>query len=296
MSRIVVYLVWAIIVLYTLVAIVYAIQGADAATGLPGYLLTLQLQLLGTASWKTAALFSMCCYIIPLALASKLVATIAPEQTRKFWAASEAMRGEPPIYWLTWQFIFAVTGLMLLGTMVVSALLYFQVQQDQRALVYELDLDHGPVPPSRDAKFVSLTGHVARKFVSAYRQGDHVHFIAPVTDAGWSTGKPVRYFVHSTTYGSTEKPDLPDAFREAAASFRGKLGGRLPDFIQREYIAKGLRIDPSYSVIDWGDLPNTGTQSMDMVYVALLTGGMVTGGAFFIMVLMRLRRQFSAGR
>lgn len=199
-----------------------------------------------------------------------------------------------PVWPYPWKTAWAALFLPIALGAVLYPIAKSSNERDRRATIYAVDLTSGSAAFPEDARFVRVTGVLARSFAltfkkhfpgpgsrtSSYRD-DLYEIFAPLTGVGWTPADPVRYFVRHEVEAYPHA-QWPGAFRvRGAAQFSGKLSPSLPWFAENHFRSQGLKLAPPYTVIEWKDLP---VEPSDPVGAWIILTGL--GALFFSVVLV----------
>ena len=203
-----------------------------------------------------------------------------------------------PVSKPVWPYPWKTAWAALFLPIALGAVLYPMVnswnERDRRATIYAVDLTSGSSAFPEDARFVRVTGVLARSFALTFKKhftspgsrastynDDLYEIFAPLTGVGWTPADPVRYFVRHEVE-AYPRAQWPGAFRvRGAAQFPGKLSHSLPSFAEHHFRSQGLKLAPPYTVIEWKDLP---VQPSDPVRVWIILTGL--GALLFSVVLV----------
>lgn len=287
--------------IYVIVALVYSGSSAVTESGLAGYVLKLEMDIIGIAEVFTTLPLTMFLLLLPFGAMMWIVEKLAPSRLW-IYADAEADFHDPsftermnrPLTNVSWKAVFMVTAIPVVVGAILYPSLYYSTQREQAEKVYPINLASGVADTPKNAKFVDLTGMVAHSYavvfktISTKREIDDVYeLFAPITGAGWTPAEPVRYFVrYEPSERSGGKVVWPEAFRQrGAVTFSGKISRSLPSYVESKFRSKGLQVDPSYSVIEY----RKGKASYDR---APLAGGiclMFAAFAFVVMLMVKFR-------
>ena len=296
--------IWAV---YFIAALAYMAYGVATGSGLPAYLERLEMDIIGMAEDHITVVLTFGLLIAALWVLTRITGRLAPSLV---WAPpgapNQSEAGLPtssllgklnrPVQRVSWKAVFVITAIPLLIGAVISPVVYYSDQRNQHERIYPIDLTSGVADPPRNAKFVELTGLVARSYALSYKHSDSstpslYELFVPVTGEGWTPADPVRYFVTISAYeASLGKGDVewPDAFRQgSAAHFSGKISRSLPSYVESRYRSKGLRLAPTYSVIEWDTFPDHKVSSSFDAKVAAGICLVGAGIAFFAAVMVK---------
>jgi len=254
------WLKWSGIV-YATAALIYMIDSGVTQSGLLGYVEAMELEAVGVApDWLTWCI-GFVLLVLPLGAIEKAMEKLPPP------AVSLAVKPQLPNapFPGSWKQVFRITSIPLLATAAASLLFLILGQLDLREKVYQLKLDDPAARLPRDAKFIQVTGLVARQYVVGYDNVLHPtggpdiitqHVFAPVAPYGWGPGDPVQVVVHAAKSVDGDKAELPSAFRQMGpVELLGEIHKSLPVTIQRQFAAKGLKIAPTCVVVNLKGLP-----------------------------------------
>jgi hypothetical protein len=290
----------AMLLVYSLAAGAYAIYVSITESGLAGYMMQLQMATLGEAMFKLTMLLTIVALIMPLLAIWAILEKLAPSLVWSYATGQEPgpiERMNAPLQSLSWRAVFIGAAIPIMIGAVLFAVLDYRGWRDQREKVYAVDLTSNTGNNlSRNARFVELTGLMARSYALMFKNGQSgsisYELFAPITGTAWTAGDPVLYFVHyespmeytGATAASADEVAWPDAFRHrGAARFSGRIGTSLPGFVERKFRSKGLSISPSYSVVEWQDLSNRRVPPSSS---AIIAGGICFGVAVLTFAMM----------
>jgi len=179
----------------------------------------------------------------------------------------------------SWKSIFKVTGAVALFFNVMAPLIFWTTQSAPARKIHEIDLIHTTAVLPIGAKYIRLTGVVARRFWLVYRNedGSDPVSIAPVVGDGWSPADPVRFFV-------VADGEKPSPFEKKGPVRIAGEPARAPSDIERQaierYRSKGLNIDHAFVILESKDLPSGGYAPIDYDFLT----GLVAVGLFLPLV------------
>lgn len=211
--------VMAIMVVYMVPAFILAMYQGIEGTGLSGWMLAEQLDILGFASTKLAVMLAWMAYCIPLFIAGIVWEKAAPEQLAAYrqayfeQKAASANTDQRPIK--TWKGVFILTGVMLLVAGAISGFVYWQ---DNRPAGDVHAIEFSGLADARrySGMLVEVSGVVPRGVAYAYREGEQHHVYVPLTEKGWTRTQPVAVFVHF------EGPERRRRFRMRSGILRAR--------------------------------------------------------------------------
>jgi len=271
-------------------AITYALYASFTQTGIAGYVMKVQMDLWSSASETTTVLLTIGVMMIGFLALAALAERVFPSMG--IVRAEAVQRMNRPLKGISWMAILIISLLPVAGGGVVSAFWYRSQQLDAKAEVYSVDLNSAAAALPKDARFVMVTGEIARPWVVAYKKTEdqkvtHEVF-APLTAEGPAGRGPVRYVLHHEASESYDgQVNWPDEFhRKGMAQFSGRVGRRLPAYVVSSLRSKGATLDAAYAVIEWKDLRNrqSGASDSDTPwFIPLAAGGVL---ALFLMPLM----------
>lgn len=224
------YLHWAFYIL---------LSGAELGTGLFRYLISLELIIffghtVGFITWAFIFLF-VGSHLLGGVFFIALLAPDRRDVARHPWLA------------------FVVAVPMLLSTLTAYEIEGWFEQRDLTAPVNQVDLDMQKSAPALHDGFIELAGWEERRGAVDYSyviygkyhdQQVSIRYV-PVVEKGWTPNSPIRYFVRATGVAN----DIPEPPAKGVET--GELTGHLPFYISRQLRARHLKIDSSYSVIEW---------------------------------------------
>ncbi len=286
-------------------AVAYAMYAYYTQTGLAGYAMKIQMDLWGSASEGTTVMLTLGAVVIVLFALWPIAERVFPS-LRNARADAAHQFVQPSLTW-KWLTVICVAPLLIGG--VVSASWYRSAHEDANAQVYSIDLRSAPAVSPKNARFLEVTGAIARPYVLVYKKTEdqkvtHEVF-APLI--GQSEREPIRYVVHNEATESYDgQANWPDVFRQkGAAPFSGRVGRGLPAYVVSGLRAKGAVLDPSYAVIEWKDLRyrqfGGGLGSDDPWFTPLAVGGLLSVFLIPMMLVVKFglkrvnRRQQAAG-
>lgn len=252
-------------VVYCIAALIYALYSMGTESGLYDYVMKLEMEIAGIAEQTITGLVTFGLVLAPLFAIIRIAGNLAPSLV---WAPGlpkpELMEHlNRPAQRVSWRTILVVTAIPILAGTVLCPVMYYSEQRDQNEKIYPIDLTAGGVDPATDAKFVKVTGLIARQYALSFKRTFNTvtkshEVFAPLTGSDWTDADPVRYFVRAESYEDSQgKVEWPDEFRHSGAGqFSGKIGRSLPAYVETEFLSKGLKIGPLYSVIELKNLPD----------------------------------------
>jgi len=201
----------------------------------------------------------------------------------------------------------------------LAVYLYMTVtnSRDQKRPIYQMDLARSSDVPSGNIKFIEIAGVLQQD--SEYGLTEDTsgmkssHRYAPVTDAGWTPDRPVKFFLHMKSQGDqriaighlnkkTGRLEVMPPRGAYDSTFGGQLSqNSLPDYVKSAFERRGIRIDERYYVLDWtGDLggPVSSKYNSQMYYLIPVVGiffSMVVLAGGGIAFLNRRRQRARAG-
>jgi len=260
--------IWAV---YWIAALVYTLY-VGTESGLGAYLLRLELDLVGAGEEVLTAILSFGILVVPLwaitgilgKLTPSLVwASVASQPNSSLSKPSLVERMSLPVQSLPWKTVVGFTAIPILVGAVLFPLIFYTEQRDRQEKVYAIDLTSSVADLPKGAKFVELTGVIARPYALTFKSTfnwttvSHELF-APITGREWTPADPVRYFVRAKSYddpaGNIQWPGTYG--KKGVAQFYGTVNTSLPGYVEAEYRSKGLKLGPSYTVIAWKDRPD----------------------------------------
>jgi hypothetical protein len=283
---------------YLIAAFAYAMYGSFAQTGLAGYFMNLQMDLMGRAYLKLSAMLAVLVLFLPAYPVSAYLRSIGvfgKDEAVLGLQAQKAPEGKrPPVALRT------ITLWALVPSVIATPAYFiakFQSDQDQQRTIASLDLESDAGTPPADAKFVELKSAMqmayryqvkeSRSYSSSAR-----HTYAPLTSSGWNTGQPVVYFINTTIdEGWNANPRNPrGASRNLVVDrFQGKLvQDGLPTFVRTAYEKEGIKIATPHYVLERmhfhdGKIPNAADrQQYHLIWIlglgasaAIFVGGLL---------------------
>ena len=194
---------------------------------------------------------------------------------------------------MSWKRILGISAIPILIAAVIAPGVYVLMHRDDQKMVYDLDLTSGAAAPPRNAKFVNVTGVIAKPYVMSLKSVSDtavVHWrYAPITEAGWTPRDPIRYVV-AIAAGETSDYQVawPVALQKSGVTrFSGSLGSSLSTIVESGFRSKGLKLADSYSVLSMRDLEDTSTFGWEDVLVLISLGAMLSLIAFAVLVKVR---------
>jgi hypothetical protein len=295
-------IIWAVCFI---VAVAYTVYSLATGSGLFGYLMALEMNLIGMAEETITAMLTFGVLVAPLWAVTGIVAKIAPTQV---WAAANRLpprspggstlleKLNRPVDRISWKAVLGATAIPLLTGVVVFAVMYNSDQRDQQERIYPIDIRSAAADPPKNAKFVELTGLVARSYTLTFKHSNdstasEYELFVPITEAGWTSTDPVRYFARASAYeASLGQGDVrwPDAFRQSsAAQFSGRISQSLPAYVETKYRSRGLKFGPSYLVIELMDFPDHKVPSSNNALLAAGICLLIAVSAFAILTMVK---------
>jgi hypothetical protein len=259
--------IWAI---YWIAALVYVLY-AGTESGLGAYLFKLELDIIGAGEEVLTGLLTFGILLMPLWAITRILGKLSPSLV---WTPADianrperspAGRMNRPVRSLSWKAVLGFTAIPILVGAVLLPVIYYTEQRDRQEKVYAIDLTAGVADLPKGARFVELTGLMAQTytltFKSTFNSSTVSHeLFAPIIGHEWTPADPVRYFVRAKSYDDPAgNVQWPRAYgKKDLAQFYGRINTSLPAYVEAEYRSKGLKLDPSYSVIAWEDRPDRG--------------------------------------
>jgi hypothetical protein len=289
-------------------AIAYLIYSGVTETGLAGYVIQLQMALVGRASsditWIVTILGPCLVLWAGIQLAYRLNLLKRPEtKSAPAPRVIPAVPGPVPRSFLKVAAIAAAIPLAICG--IVVAAMSYAAWRDRSEPVYSLDLSSPGATLPRSARYVEVAGLLDLRHAAAFKKTEDQtvdrEFYAPLVDPGRSD--PVRFVLyHSEREAATGEVQWPAVFRSRGiATFSGKVAGRVPVYVESKFRAAGVKLAPSYTVIEYRELVNHQPPPVnrDDMYLAVWVGGLISVAVFVSILAMgrmvaRLRRQASA--
>jgi hypothetical protein len=279
----------------------YCAYGTVTHSGIPAYLMALELSLTGWSEETLTMAVTFIVLCIPVTLAVVGILKLFPASMVWIDQPAGGRVGAPqpdlmrqlskPVTNISWKVVGWVAASPLAVLAVLYPVLYLIDQHDQSEKIYPVDLSQGPAAVPKDAKFVRLTGVMARRYAVTYKSGtngseDTIELFTPIVENGWKPGSPSRYFVRYQTHAYGGPPSWPDVFRQrGAAQFTGKIVRSMPVFAESKFRSEGLKLDSQYVLIDWKDLPGEHIPHSDNANdAAIICVGLSALLAFFAMV------------
>ena len=246
-------------------SIIYGIYAAITQTGLAGYVIKLQMDVLGHSEDSLTLGLTTVPLMMSILCLLGIGEKIAPAWV---WVSGDRQRGydlarmsQQPVR-ITWKWVWIITALPIVAGLVLYGVWSYTDRQDSHRKIYSVRLtSDAPVLP-KEAKFVEVSGVMARRYALQYKktENDNVTFqlYAPITAPGWTPNQPVRYVVrHDARQAFEGDVSWPRVFEQPGiAEFSGIVGGSLPAFVESRFRSKGVRLASSCFLIDWQDLPN----------------------------------------
>jgi len=294
-----------VVIIWLLAVMVYCIYSSITESGLAAYVMELEMAVFGVAGTRITMLLTMFLLFVPASVAPTIVAKLFPSQV---WIDAntitppnadvpkpgllERMNQPVQIQHISWKAVLWVTAIPVALAAILYPILNYSDKRDQQEKIYTIDLKAGAPDPPKQAKFVELTGLIARPYVVMFKKTSggsaSYELFAPITGKGWTPADPVRFVVRDEVEASGGEAQWPDAFRQRnIAQFSGKITRSLPAYVERDFRSRGLRFDPAYTVIEWKDLPgNKVPSSEDAGDAAIICLGLGACG-FLIMVMLK---------
>jgi len=295
----------AIYWVYFAIAGGYIIYGYAAKTGLYALVIDEQLKLFGKAEVNVAIFVPLIVLMLPVVPLATYVRKKERSEPLRDPNAAAAIAGglrgpaaapEKRSYWI-WIAAFA------LAPFVISLAAYFYMTatdaSDQKRPIYHMDLARSSDLPAGDAKFIEISGVLQQDFkdnlveVTSGMKSSKVY--APLTDAGWTPGQPVKCFLYLKSEGDqrmaighldkkTGRFEVMPPLGPFASTFGGQLSqNALPDYAKSMFERRGIKITEPYYVLDWKgqlDGPVASKYNSQMYYLIPFLG------AFFSLVVL----------
>lgn len=246
--------------IYFGVTFAYTLYSSALETGLAGYLLKIELELFGRAEVFGTGLLMTFGWLVIFLVIAKIAGKFFPSLV---WHHSDSTRITRRPGSITWKMILSICAIPILLGAVAAPAVYVWEHQDDHKQIYTLDLASPSAAPPKDAKFVCVTGVVARTYAVGLRitikdSVSHERYV-PITENGWTSGNPVRNFIIFHVPGSQESQlQWPEEVRRRGITqICGRIGGTLSTYVEGEFRSKGLKIAAPYSVITLEDLTRT---------------------------------------
>jgi hypothetical protein len=248
-----------LLLILILAVVGYCLYGMGTSTGLVGYVQDLQLRYSGTASDFATILITMFLLFPAIAiwaLALKLVPSLqmkpGDDVSDSKPPKSDVDQKKTALKWMA--------AVAILGGAMCSGVLFAIQTRDKNEKVHEIALNETSAMPPKGAKFVQVAGVL--RYRAAYEEklstgSDTIYNYFAVTPATWKMTDPVRCFIYYPTDDLRHYYVPPELKAQDATNFTGRLTAALPVYIRKTFESDGVKIDPSYFVIKYGDLPNT---------------------------------------
>jgi hypothetical protein len=278
----------------------YAVKG-----GLYAVVIDEQLKLFGKADINVAIFLPLIVLMLPVVpLASYVRKRERSELLRDPSAAAAIAAGltgpaaapEKRSYWI---WITAFAGVPFLVSLVAYFYMTATDASDQKHPIYHMDLAGSSNLPAGDVKFIEIAGVVQQDSECSLTEDTpgmkSNHLYAPLTDAGWTSDRPVKFFLHLRSEGDqrvsigglNNKTGRFEAMPPSGpyqSTFGGQLSENdLPGYVKSAFERHGIRITERYYVLDWkGELeaPISSKYNSQMYYLIPFMG------AFFSMVVL----------
>jgi type VI secretion system protein ImpC len=244
--------------------------GMITQSALGAYLMKLELEIIGTGGEVLTFFLAFGILLSPLWVITGILGKLAPSLvwiTEDVPGLSHASRSKPglmdwmdrPAAGIPWKAVLGVAAIPILVGAALFPIIFYSEQRDLQEKVYSIDLTSNAVGLPKGAKFVELTGQLAHLYTLFYKNTTNYVTVshdlyAPVTSRDWTPRDPVRFFVHLKRYENAGNVEWPDAFQQkGSAVFYGRVSASLPAFVESKLRSKGLKLGPSYSLIEWED-------------------------------------------
>jgi hypothetical protein len=240
------------------VAFGYFMYSLMTLTGLCGYLMDAQLRWFGVAYYKYTILIAILILMAPAAL---IFTYIQRKDAPIVDAKKNGVLANFLLRPVSWKSLLILSLAPPLIALPVYYALIRMDQKDQQKEVYKVDLNRESALPSRDVKFVHLTGVVQLDY--KYRLGresdagssGETKMYAPLTGSDWTPEQPIRFFINTTLSGHFDAQTRRfNSFSERGAmavTFDGQLTRNgLPTFVENNYLRNELLIESPYFVMD----------------------------------------------
>ena len=272
--------------LYFAAAFGLAIWGSIQGTGLPGWLIALELEKLGTASVKLTMLLSVILYCLPLLGVMVFVEKVAPGQFQALQQSLKEVtpdldpnappRDTRPIK--TWAGVGKLALVMIGITLVITGAVYLWNRKMESSDVRKFttaDLPAGKLPSWQR---VELTGSIPRGFFAAFYEGHSNRVYLPVTAPGWAKDTPVQAFIHYQAYADPDdKISLPAELAPLKTlTAKGTVGTAIPVYAERMLRGQGLQIAADPLIVDWDSKERVPEAFPETALIALVLGGFIT--------------------
>jgi hypothetical protein len=244
--------------IYMVAVVGYVMYSLITQTGLCGYLMDAQLRWFGVAYEKFTALIAIIILAPPGVLISKYIKS---KESSAVGAIINPAPGAVRPQTISWKSLLIMSVVPALIALPAYYVLTWMDQKDQQREIYKVDLSRESAIPSDEVKFVQLTGVIQLDYQyelkreRGSRSTGKTNTYAPLTGSGWSSERPVRFFINTTFSGyddpQTGRPGVLPERGAVAATFDGQLTRNdLPTFVESEYKRAGLRIESPYFVLD----------------------------------------------
>lgn len=280
---------WAAVLLfgYLAFAFIYPAYSTINQTGLGGYLIALELETFGVAYLKLTIILGFLILLAPFTAIAVAIEKLKPGiGARQPRVATST--GSP--FYLSWKGILLMTAGALAITAAISGVFVYLGMRESRQAIQEVNLGDPSASLPGTTSFVKLSGVIAREYLTGYTERkSRTHVYVPITEAGWTPDEPVRFLIH---HEFSSSGSLPSALRtNGPVQITGRIAGAsLPVLSQRNYRARGVRISPSYTVIDWegkSTSEDIAASRYDSAIMAGVIGFMIAAIMFFSLAMTR---------
>lgn len=282
-------------IIYIAGAFVYMAYSEETQSGLVGYLMAREIEVRGSSTGGVAFGIGFLLLALPVFAVFAVLSRVAPQlwQAGSGSAASYGAKTSP----ITWKRAFAISAIPLAVAAVAVPAVYMLEQTKLKETVYTINLEHANGAVPKNGSLVLLTGIVARPYAASYRYGNQTHSrdhaYAPLTASTWTPAEPVSFVVHESL--SVDKWDQPyrspyDFDQTGPVRIQGRLSRSLPVLIEREFQAKGVKLAPSYLVVDQSSFPNAEWAELAPAMTAV-AGVMASAFTLYLMALMKFRQK-----
>jgi hypothetical protein len=289
-------------VIWAISSLIYAAYASYTHSGLAGYAMKLEMDLFGSASENTMFLLTwmgLTLGLLPLLWVGRLLgySSFCEDREPSKSAQSEVLdRMNRPLVRVPWKVVLIVTALPILVCSIIAGLSYYSDRQDRTSKIYHLDLASAATVLPKGTRLIEVNGEVARSYAAMYKKIEDQtvthELFAPLTSPGWTRRDRVSYVLHHETGETYDgKPNWPEPFlRRGVTRISGRIGRGLPAYAESAFRSKGVKLDSTYTVIDWKDLQYLQRPFDTQEVIVPLAGGLLLSVVLFpVMVLLRFK-------
>jgi len=283
----------------------YIFYGYITKSGLYALVIDQQLKMFGKAQVEVAIFVPLIVLLLPIVPLASYVRKKEREQRLQDPKSAAAVAAGVPgpaaapetrFYWV-WISLFAALPFVI--SLIAYAYVTTADARDQKRSIYHMDLAATPNLPAPDVKFIEIAGVFQQDSEYDLTESGSgtirtTHRYAPLTEPGWTPGRPVKFLMHLKSEGDQritiahlDKKNGRMEIMPPSGPFNSTFGGELsqnglPDYVKSVFERRGITIADRYDVLDWKGELNTPIASQyngQMYYLIPFLG------AFFSLVI-----------